>query len=36
VAQKSDHGYNLRKEIDNLSYEVAKLKEEKAKEVDEI
>ena len=36
LAHKSDHGYQLRKDIDNLSYEVSKLKEEKAKEQDEI
>ena len=36
VAGKQDQGYQMRKEIDNLSYEVQKLKEEKAKELDEI
>lgn len=36
LANKSDHGYQIRKDIDNLSYEVAKLKEEKAKDIDEI
>ena len=36
VAQKSDQGYQLRKEIDNLLFEVSKLKEEKAKDIDEI
>lgn len=36
LANKSDHGYALRKEIDNLAYEVQKLKDEKAKDIDEI
>jgi hypothetical protein len=36
VGQKSDQGYQLRKEIDNLLFEVSKLKEEKAKDIDEI
>ena len=36
VAVKSDHGYQIRKDIDNLSYEVSKLKEEKLKEQDEL
>ena len=36
VAQRSDQGYQLRKDIDNLLFEVAKLKEEKAKDLDEI
>jgi hypothetical protein len=36
LAGKSDHGYALRKEIDNLAYEVQKLKDEKAKDIDEI
>jgi hypothetical protein len=36
VAQKSDHSYSLRKDIDDLSYEVSKQREEKAKENDEI
>ncbi len=36
VAQKSDQGYQLRKEIDNLLFEVSKLKEEKNKDIDEI
>lgn len=36
VSSKQDHGYQLKKEIDNLSYEVMKLKEEKGKELDEI
>ena len=30
MGQKSDQGYQLRKEIDNLLFEVSKLKEEKA------
>ena len=36
VAQKSDSGHALRKEIDNASYELAKLKEERARDQDEI
>lgn len=36
VAVKSDHGYQLRKDIDNLAYEISKLKEEKLKDQDEI
>jgi len=36
LAHKSDNGYQIRKDVDNLSYEVAKLKEEKAKDMDEI
>jgi chromosome segregation ATPase len=36
LAHKSDQGYQLRKDIDNLSYEVQKLKEEKLKDLDEI
>ncbi len=36
VAQKSDQGYQLRKDIDNLLFEVSKLKEEKAKDLAEI
>lgn len=36
VAQKSDSGYQLRKDIDTLLFEVSKLKEEKAKDLDEI
>ena len=36
VAQKSDQSYSLRKDIDNLSYEVSKQKDEKLKEQDEI
>lgn len=36
VAVKQDHGYQLRKDIDNLQYELSKLKEEKLKDLDEI
>ena len=36
MAVKTDHGYQLRKDIDNLSYEISKLKEEKMKDQDEI
>lgn len=36
MAVKSDQGYQLRKDIDNLSYEVSKLKDEKLKDQDEI
>lgn len=36
MAQKSDSGHALRKEIDNASYELAKLKEERARDQDEI
>ncbi len=36
IAQKSDNGYQIRKDIDNLNYELGKLKEEKLKELDEI
>ncbi|CDW75674.1 UNKNOWN [Stylonychia lemnae] len=36
LAHKSDQGYQIRKDIDNLSYEVSKLKEEKLKDLDEI
>ena len=36
VAQRSDQGYQLRKDIDSLLFESAKLKEEKAKDLDEI
>lgn len=32
LAHKSDQGYQIRKDIDNLSYEVQKLKEEKLKD----
>ena len=36
IAQKSDNGYQIRKDIDNLNYELSKLKEEKLKDLDEI
>jgi septal ring factor EnvC (AmiA/AmiB activator) len=36
VAHKADTGYQLRKDIDTLLFEVSKLKEEKAKDQDEI
>ena len=36
VAQKTDSGHALRKEIDNASYELAKLKEDRARDNDEI
>jgi len=36
VAQKSDNGHALRKEIDNSSYELAKLKEERSRDAKEI
>ena len=36
VAQKTDSGHALRKEIDNASYELAKLKEERARDQEEI
>ena len=36
AAQKSDQGFSLRKEIDNLEYEAKRLHEEKAKDQDEI
>jgi chromosome segregation ATPase len=36
LSSKSDHSYALRKDIDNLSYEAAKLREEKAKDQDEL
>ena len=36
VSQKSDQGYVLRKDIDTLLFEVSKLKEEKAKDLDEV
>ena len=32
LSSKSDHSYALRKDIDTLSYEAAKLREEKAKD----
>lgn len=36
VAQKNDNGHQLRKENDNAAYELAKLKEERARDQDEI
>lgn len=36
VATKTDCGHALRKDIDNASYELGKLKEERAKDMDEI
>ena len=36
VAHKTDQGYQMRKDIDTLMFEVSKLKEEKAKDQDEI
>lgn len=36
VAHKSDQGYQLRKDIDNMLFEIAKAKEERAKDLDEI
>jgi hypothetical protein len=36
VAHKADQGYQMRKDIDNLLFEVSKLKEEKSKDIDEI
>lgn len=36
LAHKSDQGYSLRKDIDNLQYEVQKLREEKVKDQDEL
>lgn len=36
VAHKTDQGYALRKDIDNLLFEVSKLKEERVKDQDEI
>jgi len=36
VSTKADSGYSLRKDADNLQYELAKLREEKAKDQDEI
>jgi len=36
VSVKSDQAYGLRKDADNLQYELAKLREEKAKDQDEI
>ena len=36
VAQKTDAGHGLRKEIENASFELSKLKDERAKDMDEI
>ena len=36
VAHKADQGYQMRKDIDNLLCEASKLKDEKAKDHDEI
>jgi uncharacterized protein YigA (DUF484 family) len=36
LAKKSDNGYQLRKDLDNVAYEIAKMKEERAKDLDEI
>jgi chromosome segregation ATPase len=36
VAHKADQGYQIRKDIDTLLFEVSKLKEEKVKDQDEI
>ncbi len=36
LAAKGDTGFQLRKDIDNLQFEAAKLKEERAKDQDEI
>lgn len=36
LSQKGDTVYQLRKDADNLQYELAKLREEKAKDQDEI
>ena len=36
VSQKSDQGFSLRKEIDNLEYEAHRLQEEKQKDQDEV
>ena len=36
IAQKSDNGYQVRKDIDNLTYELNKQKEERLKDLDEI
>ena len=36
VAQKSDAGHALRKEIENAQYELSKLKDERARDMDEI
>lgn len=36
IAQKSDNGYQIRKDIDNLAYELNKQKEERLKDLDEL
>lgn len=36
VAQKTDHGHSLRKDLDNATFELGKLKEERARDQDEI
>lgn len=36
VSQKTDAGHALRKEIENASYELAKLKDERARDQEEI
>ena len=36
IAQKSDNGYQIRKDIDNLTYELNKQKEERLKDLDEL
>lgn len=36
AAHKSDQGFSLRKELDNLEYEIKRLQEEKHKDNDEI
>ena len=36
VAKRSDQGFDMRKDIDNLHYEIGKLKEERAKDMDEL
>ena len=36
VAQKTDSNHALRKEIENASYELAKLKDERARDQEEI
>ena len=36
VAQKTDYGHGLRKDIDNATFELGKLKEERARDQDEI
>ena len=36
AAAKQDQGFSMRKELDNLEYEVKRLQEEKAKDNDEL